>query len=124
LIFWVIIIWRHTSPTHSFSQITTHLELNCVLYSGISYCGGTCIADLQKNAEFVRITSAGKIESDAHDVNVLWKYTKQIGILYFSLFRHSPILSFSHILFASVLTEPSLSPYDCDPYTNNWWWCF
>jgi IMP dehydrogenase len=41
------------------------------LCSGISYCGGSCIADLQKNAEFVRITAAGKIESDAHDVNVL-----------------------------------------------------
>lgn len=39
--------------------------------SGISYVGGTNIAELQKNAQFVRITGAGKKESGAHDVDLI-----------------------------------------------------
>jgi len=38
------------------------------LRSGLSYAGAASIAELWANAEFVRITSAGKHESGAHDV--------------------------------------------------------
>ncbi len=40
------------------------------LRSGLSYAGATTIAELWEQAEFVRITSAGKHESGAHDVDV------------------------------------------------------
>jgi IMP dehydrogenase len=39
--------------------------------SGLSYCGAKSIADMQRNAEFVKITSAGYIESQPHDVDVM-----------------------------------------------------
>jgi IMP dehydrogenase len=38
------------------------------LRSGMSYAGATTIAELQQNAEFVRITPAGVRESGSHDV--------------------------------------------------------
>ncbi len=38
------------------------------LRSGLSYAGATCLAELQTNAEFLRITSAGVRESGPHDV--------------------------------------------------------
>ncbi len=41
------------------------------LKSGISYCGGINIEELQKNAKFVRITGAGKKESGSHDVSLI-----------------------------------------------------
>ncbi len=41
------------------------------LRSGLSYGGATNIAELQANAEFVQITSAGMRESHPHDVEVL-----------------------------------------------------
>ncbi len=40
------------------------------LRSGLSYAGAATIQELWENAEFVRITSAGKQESGAHDVAV------------------------------------------------------
>ena len=40
------------------------------LRSGLSYAGAATIPELWSNAEFVRITSAGKSESGAHDVEV------------------------------------------------------
>ena len=40
------------------------------LRSGLSYAGAASIAELWANAEFVRITSAGKSESGAHDVEL------------------------------------------------------
>jgi IMP dehydrogenase len=40
------------------------------LRSGMSYAGATTLAELWANAEFVRITSAGKAESGAHDVSL------------------------------------------------------
>jgi IMP dehydrogenase len=40
------------------------------LRSGLSYAGAATIEELWQNAEFVRITSAGKQESAAHDVEV------------------------------------------------------
>ncbi len=39
------------------------------LKSGISYCGGRNISEMQKNAEFIKITSGGLKESGYHDVN-------------------------------------------------------
>ncbi len=41
------------------------------LRSGLSYAGAGTLAELWANAEFIRITSAGKKESGAHDVQVL-----------------------------------------------------
>jgi IMP dehydrogenase len=41
------------------------------LRSGLSYAGATCIAELQTNAEFLRITPAGARESGPHDVDTL-----------------------------------------------------
>lgn len=38
------------------------------LKSGISYCGGVDINNMQTNAEFIRITGSGKTESTTHDV--------------------------------------------------------
>lgn len=39
------------------------------IQSGISYAGGKSIPDLQKNHKFIRITAAGRIESNHHDVS-------------------------------------------------------
>ena len=41
------------------------------LRSGMSYAGSKTIRELWKNAEFIRITDAGRKESGVHDVNVL-----------------------------------------------------
>jgi IMP dehydrogenase len=41
------------------------------LRSGLSYAGATCLAELQANAEFIQITSAGVRESGPHDVQTL-----------------------------------------------------
>ena len=43
-------------------------ELMGGLRSGMSYCGAATIADLQRNAEFMRITPAGFRESLPHDI--------------------------------------------------------
>jgi IMP dehydrogenase len=40
------------------------------LRSGLSYAGATTIEELWRNAEFIRITSAGTRESGAHDVEL------------------------------------------------------
>ena len=40
------------------------------LRSGMGYCGAPTIAELQRNAGFVRITAGGLTESHPHDVNV------------------------------------------------------
>jgi IMP dehydrogenase len=40
------------------------------LRSGMGYCGCGTIADLQKNARFVRITGAGLRESHPHDIQI------------------------------------------------------
>ena len=39
------------------------------LRSGMSYCDATSIKELQRNAKFVRMTSAGFRESQTHNVN-------------------------------------------------------
>ncbi|HEX2107333.1 MAG TPA: IMP dehydrogenase [Nitrososphaera sp.] len=41
------------------------------LRSGLSYCGAKTISEMQNNAEFIRITSAGYIESQSHDVDLM-----------------------------------------------------
>jgi IMP dehydrogenase len=41
------------------------------LRSGLSYCGAKRILEMQTNAEFIKITSAGYIESQPHDVDVM-----------------------------------------------------
>ena len=41
------------------------------LRSGLSYCGAKTIPEMQNNAEFIRITSAGYIESQPHDVDLM-----------------------------------------------------
>ena len=41
------------------------------LRSGLSYCGVNNLKDLKNNAEFIKITEAGKIESHPHDVEVI-----------------------------------------------------
>lgn len=41
------------------------------LRSGMSYAGAATISELWQNAEFIRITSAGRQESGPHDVNVI-----------------------------------------------------
>ncbi len=39
--------------------------------SGLSYCGSRSIEEMQKNSEFIKITPAGYIESQPHDVDVM-----------------------------------------------------
>ena len=41
------------------------------LRSGLSYCGAKTIVEMQKNAKFIKITSAGSVESLPHDVEVV-----------------------------------------------------
>ncbi len=38
--------------------------------SGMGYCGAANIAELQKNAEFIKITSAGLMENHPHDISI------------------------------------------------------
>ena len=40
------------------------------IHAGMGYCGAATIPDLQAKAQFVRITSAGLIESHPHDVQI------------------------------------------------------
>jgi IMP dehydrogenase len=41
------------------------------LRSGLSYCGAKTIPEMQTNAEFIKMTSAGYIESRPHDVDLM-----------------------------------------------------
>jgi len=41
------------------------------LRSGMSYAGANTLVELNENAEFIRITSAGRVESGAHDVSIV-----------------------------------------------------
>jgi IMP dehydrogenase len=40
------------------------------LRAGMGYCGAATVADLQEKAQFVRITSAGMVESHPHNVSI------------------------------------------------------
>lgn len=46
-------------------------QLSGGLRSGLSYCGAKSISEMQRNAEFIKMTSAGFIESQPHDVDVM-----------------------------------------------------
>jgi IMP dehydrogenase len=41
------------------------------LRSGLSYCGAKTILEMHKSAEFIKMTSAGYMESQPHDVDVM-----------------------------------------------------
>ncbi len=41
------------------------------LRSGMSYCGARTLAELWRNAEFIRITEAGQKESRPHDIRTV-----------------------------------------------------
>jgi len=52
--------------------VSSHIkQLIGGLCSGISYCGAHDINELQVNAEFIKVTGAGKTESGSHDVALL-----------------------------------------------------
>lgn len=51
------------------SEVITQLMNG--LKSGVSYCGSRNIKELQKNAEFIKMSLAGLRESFPHDVDVL-----------------------------------------------------
>lgn len=46
-------------------------QLTGGIRSGMSYCGATTIKQMQENAEFVKISSAGFAESQPHDVDLM-----------------------------------------------------
>ncbi len=46
-------------------------QLKGGIRSGLSYCGATTINEMQENAEFVKISSAGFAESQPHDVDLM-----------------------------------------------------
>lgn len=46
-------------------------QLSGGLRSGLSYCGAKTIGEMQRNAEFIKMTSAGFIESQPHDVDLM-----------------------------------------------------
>ena len=39
--------------------------------SGLSYCGGHTISQMQENAEFIKMSGAGFAESKPHDVDLM-----------------------------------------------------
>ena len=41
------------------------------LRSGLSYCGAKTISEMQSNAEFIKMTPAGYVESQPHDVDLM-----------------------------------------------------
>lgn len=46
-------------------------QLTGGLRSGLSYCGANTIKEMQENAEFIKITASGYVESHPHDVDVI-----------------------------------------------------
>ena len=54
-----------------FSQNFFYLFIYYYFFFLKSYCGAENIEQLQRNAEFVRITDAGKRESESHDVSLI-----------------------------------------------------
>ena len=45
--------------------------VNFIFFMGMSYAGANTLVELNENAEFIRITAAGRIESGAHDVSMV-----------------------------------------------------
>ena len=69
--------WERVVPEGVEAMVPARGPVRDVLYqliggyrSGLSYAGAANIQELWANAEFVRITGAGKAESGAHDVSV------------------------------------------------------
>ncbi len=69
--------WERVVPEGVEAMVPARGPLKDILYqlvgglrSGLSYAGATTIEELWRNAEFIRITSAGKQESGAHDVEL------------------------------------------------------
>lgn len=67
--------WERVVPEGVEAMVPVRGPVKDVIYqlvgglrSGLSYAGAATIAELWEHAEFVRITSAGKHESGAHDV--------------------------------------------------------
>jgi len=46
-------------------------QLTGGIRSGLSYCGANNILQMQENAEFIKMTSAGFVESQPHDVDLM-----------------------------------------------------
>ncbi len=46
-------------------------QLTGGIRSGLSYCGATTIAQMQENAEFMKMSRAGFVESQSHDVDLM-----------------------------------------------------
>jgi IMP dehydrogenase len=70
--------WDKVVPEGVEALVPYRGSANDVLYqlvgglrSGMSYAGARNLKELAENAEFIRITSAGKTESNPHDVNLL-----------------------------------------------------
>lgn len=58
---------HHYPPRGAVSGIIRQLVGG--LCSGVSYCGAHDIEGMQANAEFIRITPAGRKESGSHDIS-------------------------------------------------------
>ncbi len=46
-------------------------QLTGGIRSGLSYCGAHNIQQMQENAEFIKMSSAGFVESQPHDVSLM-----------------------------------------------------
>ena len=46
-------------------------QLTGGIRSGLSYCGAHTIPEMQKNAEFIKMSGAGFAESQPHDVSLM-----------------------------------------------------
>lgn len=69
--------WERVVPEGVEAMVPTRGPVQDIVYqlvgglrSGLSYAGASTIRELWENAEFVQITSAGKQESGAHDVEL------------------------------------------------------
>ncbi|HKU32842.1 MAG TPA: IMP dehydrogenase, partial [Candidatus Nitrosotalea sp.] len=46
-------------------------QLTGGIRSGLSYCGANNISQMQQNAEFIKMSTAGYAESQPHDVELM-----------------------------------------------------
>ena len=59
----IIVIYIYLKPLENvINQFTKGIQ------SGMSYCGASCISELQNNVRFLKMTSAGFKESGVHDI--------------------------------------------------------
>ncbi|MBN2550432.1 MAG: IMP dehydrogenase, partial [Anaerolineales bacterium] len=71
-------VWGEVVPEGVEAVVPYRGTVNDILHqlvggvrSGMSYCNARTIPELQAEAEFIRITIAGRAESGVHDVDVL-----------------------------------------------------